>query len=129
MKKLAYNREFLPLPDILNQYTCFISKIEKGKYRWGSKSAMALLDQQLMYNVSLERGRGNRDITARIRNKGGAKEECKKYCLDYNKGQCQLQGPHEGPLNGVMVLKHHICKKCLLEEGAEKYHPLKECRK
>ena len=44
LKKLAYSREFLPLPDILNQYACFISKIEKGKYRWGSKSAMALLD-------------------------------------------------------------------------------------
>ena len=129
LKKLAYNHEFLPLLNILNQYACFISKIEKGKYKWGSKASMLVLDQQLMYNVSLERGRVVRDMTGRAKIKGGSKEEWKKYCLDYNKGTCQLSSPHEGPLNGVSVLKHHICKKCLLEEGVERQHPSKECRK
>ena len=57
------------------------------------------------------------------------KDDRKKYCLDYNKGTCRMQGSHEGILSGVVVYKHHICKKCLIEDNSERYHPSKDCPK
>ena len=113
-----------------------MSKIEKGKYRWGSKSALTAFEQQLMYNVSLDRF-----VASRVNKKGGVAErdkfrsrqvgmeDKKKYCLDFNKGICPQSGPHEGTLNGVTVLKHHVCKRCLIEQGVERNHPSKDCKK
>ena len=57
LKKLAYKHEFLPINDVLAQYKNFLQQVEKGKYAWGSKSSILAFEQQLMYNVSLERNR------------------------------------------------------------------------
>ena len=64
----------------------------------------------------------------RKKQKGG-REEKKKYCADYNRGACNFNTSHEGKLNGVQMVKYHICRKCLYDEGVEKYHPEKECVK
>ena len=83
----------------------------------------ATLARNIMEGPSKAVGR-NRDKV-----KCGNREERKKYCLDYNKGTCTLQGPHEGNLNGVSVMKHHICKRCLIDDRVEKHHPSKDCVK
>ena len=56
--------------------------------------------------------------------KSSIKEDRKKYCLDYNKGNCKLSSPHEGLLNGIQVVKHHLCKRCLIDEGVEASTPI-----
>ena len=124
LKKLAYKKEFLPTSDVLAQYTSFLSKIEKGKYRWGSKSALAVFEQQLMCSVSLETAKNNK-VDKSVSEKAVTKDryqpqqqqihtEHKKYCLDCNRGQYEFTGPHKGTLNGIKVMKHHTCKKCLI---------------
>ena len=130
LKKLAYKAEFLPLSDILSQYANFLQKVEKGKFKWGSRSDLVQFEQQLMYNISIERSRVNEHRWDREKRKGRVqpvKDERKKYCLDYNRGNCNLPSPHEGTINGIKVLKHHICKKCLVEEGTERSHAEKDC--
>ena len=138
LKKLTYKHEVLPIGDILAQYASFVSKVEKGKFKWGSKSALSAFDQQLM-SVALirtsaeptsggaifrgrecEQGRGKTKVM-------NGKDEKKKYCLEFNKGTCSLQGPHEGTLNGLTVMKYHICKRCLIEDRLECSHPSKDC--
>ena len=37
LKKLAYNHEILTLKEVLTQYASFVSKVEKGKFKWGNK--------------------------------------------------------------------------------------------
>ena len=119
------------MKDVLMQYSSFISKVEKGKFKWGSKKDLTTFDQQLMYTISVERARQEPSTvrSEKGKNKTMGKDDRKKYCLDYNKGTCKIQGPHEGLLNGVTVVKHHICKKCLMEEGVEQSHLSKDCGK
>ena len=130
LKKLAYKHEVMSLKDVLVQYASFVSKVEKGKFKWGSKKDLTSFEQQLMYTISVDRVRTESTVGYRadkVRLKSSGKDDRKKYCLDYNKGTCKSQGPHEGLLNGATVLKHHICIKCLMEEGVERFHPSKEC--
>ena len=133
LKQLAYKHEVMSLRDILSQYASFVSKVEKGRFRWGSKRDLAAFEQQLMYTISIDRNQKEQGGTSRtydkLKGKPMGKEERKKYCLDYNKGLCKLQSPHEGSLNGVTVTKHHICKHCLIDEGVERNHPSKDCVK
>ena len=86
--------------------------------------------QHIVYTMSVDRKTGNRNNSVWERAtklKQPDRKEKKKYCLEYNKGTCSMHGPHEGFLNGVKVTKHHICKRCLMDEGVEKAHPSKEC--
>ena len=131
LKKLAYKYEVMSLKDVLMQYVSFISKVEKGKFKWGSKKDLASFEQQLMYTMSLNRALQEPSILRieKGKSKSSGKDDRKKYCLDYNKGTCKFQGPHGGLLNGTTVIKHHICKKCLMEEGLERSLPSKDCVK
>ena len=102
----------------MNQYVSFLRNIEKGKFKWGSKSNLRTFEQQLVHNISV--GTRKNYLKLKSRHKFESEktkfEERKKYCLDYNKGMCKLQLPHEGFLNGIQVLKFHICKRCLIDE-------------
>ena len=109
-------------------YASFVSKVEKGKFKWGSTRDIVTFEQQLMYAISMEKNwgetmqRANGVVKSKV-----VREDRRKYCLDYNKGTCTLQGPHEGILNGVNVTKFHLCKQCLMEDGSERMHPSKDC--
>ena len=54
LRSLAYKQEYLGREEILNQYANFIKKVEKGKFKWGSKSSIRSFEQQLLYCVSIE---------------------------------------------------------------------------
>ena len=129
LKKLAYKHEVMTLKDILAQYVSFISKIEKGKFKWGSKKDLATFEQQLMYTLSVERAHpeSTSGKVDRVKGQVNVQEDRKKYCLDFNKGTCKLQGPHDGILNGNSVVKFHICKRCLIEDGVKRFHSSKDC--
>ena len=99
LKRLAYKHESLPVKDILAQYASFLSKVEKGKYKWGSKSTISSFEQQLI-TATLDRNTADvpcRNVPAKMSEcqklKQIGREERKKYCLDFNKGTCVLQGP------------------------------------
>ena len=47
----------MSLRDILAQYVSFVSKVEKGKFKWGSRRDLAAFEQQLIYAISLEHSR------------------------------------------------------------------------
>ena len=49
LKKLAYKHEHLNKDEIVRQYTNFIRKIEKGKFKWGSLRDIQVFEQQLIY--------------------------------------------------------------------------------
>ena len=99
----------------------------------GCRRDLAAFEQQLMYAISLECSRvepsGPYRPMEKTEVKVGEVGEQKKYCLDFNKGLCKLQGPHEGLLNDSSVVKYHICKKCLIDDRLEKAHPMKDCIK
>ena len=130
LKILAYRHQVIPLNEVLTQYAGFLSKIEKGKYKWGSKRDLSTFKQQLVYSVSMDMSRVSSVNTSA--GQGGAKdskEEKKKYCWEYNRSSCNLSSPHEGWLGNVKVMKYHLCKKCLMDKGLERVHPSKECGK
>ena len=128
LKNLAYRHEMIPIKEILAQYASFLSKIEKGKYKWGSKKDLANFEKQLMYSMSVERVKPESEkVVNKSKVKASGREEKKKYCLDYNVGTCVRDSPHEGQLKGNVVLKYHVCKKCLMDHNLERYHPSKEC--
>ena len=124
LRKLACMSDFLSKEEIVAQYINFIQKIEKGKFKWGSKSDFRAFEQQLLYSLSLETRR-NKEVKS---NKKSKFEERKKYCLDYNRGTCRMESSHEGKINGQSVFKLHVCKRCLVNNGQECNHPEKDCK-
>ena len=124
LKKLAYKAEYLPQDEIILQYISFIRKVEKGKYRWGSRADLCLFDQQLVYSISVNAKKQEAKVRKQLK-----LDDRKKYCLDYNRGKCQQDKGHEGKLNGVTVFKLHVCKFCLAKEGLEESHPGIQCPK
>ena len=95
--------------------------MERGKFRWGSRSDLRVFEQQLVYSVSIE----NKRYETRM--KKSKLEDRKKYCLDYNRGTCRQDHSHEGKLNGQTVFKLLVCKLCLAKDDVEEGHPAKDC--
>ena len=87
----------------------FIGKIEKGRYRWGSKRDLHSFEQHLVLMISVEHRKHDRYVTSDRKMKKF--EERTKYCLEFNRGMCKFDRQHEGKINGQLVTKHHICKK------------------
>ena len=119
---LAYKAEYLNQDDIIRKYISFVRKIEKGKFRWGSRADLCSFEQQLVYSVSVKNMKAN---DSKTRSKVTS-DDRKKYCLDFNRGTCKQNSSHEGKLNGVSVFKLHICKLCLARDDLEENHPAKE---
>ena len=124
LKKLSYKAEYLSNTDILRLYSKFIQKIEKGKFRWGSRSDLRIFDNQLIYALSIENRKVEKSHERKVKNK---MENRKIYCLDYNRGVCKQSSSHEGKLHGNTVFKLHVCKACLVKNGEELQHPEVEC--
>ena len=126
LKKLAYKAEHLTREEIIQQNTNFIQKVEKGKFKWGSKNDLRAFEQQLVYNISVssrrQEGKGKGKSNSKFNDR-------KKYCLDFNRGQCKHDKSHEGFITGQLHMKLHICKHCLVLEGVEANHSEKECPK
>ena len=126
LKRLAYHHEHLSEEEVLSQYSNFMGKIEKGVFHWGSDDDLRTFDHQLLYAISIDaRKRGGKRVV-----KSGTKDKFdnrKKYCLDFNRGNCKITESHEGKLHGQQVFKLHICRRCLVEDGIEAKHPEVEC--
>ena len=126
LKKLSYKLEHLPREEILKQYSNFVQKIEKGHFKWGSKSDLRAFEHQLIYSISVDSKRDKKTVKP---SQSKVKEDKRRYCLEYNKGTCPIDKSHEGKLHGVMVFKLHVCRKCLLQEGLELKHTEKDCNR
>ena len=111
----------------VKQYVNFVQKIERGKFKWGSKSDVRAFEHQLIYNISIEATKRDK-----FKTKGGGAgkvEDKKRYCQDFNKGTCAQDKSHEGKLHGHSVFKLHVCRKCLMNDGLELKHTEKDCTK
>ena len=133
LKMLAYKAEHLQDTEILKQYGAFVNKVEKGIFKWGSKRDLRLFEHQLLYSITIE---GKKKVNNNFGSVNVDKlskqkkfEEQKKYCLDFNRGNCKYEKAHEGKISGQVVWKSHICKRCLMEEGIEAQHAEKDCTK
>ena len=122
LKKLAYEAEHLNHSEVLSQYVSFVRKIERGKFKWGSRRDLRSFEQQLVYRISID----NKRLESKTKTKPKLDDRT-KYCLDYNRGICRYDQGHEGKLQGNTVFKMHICKQCLARDGSESSHPAKEC--
>ena len=88
LRSLAYKHEFLSREEILKQYANFVKKVEKGKFRWGSKSSIRCFEQQLLYNISIQ-SKKKQVITQGKNTSTNKDDNRKKYCLEFNRGQCE----------------------------------------
>ena len=126
LKALAYKREYLSETETVKQYAGFMNKIEWGKFKWGSRKDLRTFEQQLMFSITVESRNGNK--FDKSKNKQRIFEDRTKYCLDFNRGTCKLEKPHEGKINGQTVTKYHICRRCLVEDNKELPHAEKDCK-
>ena len=62
LRHLAYKHEYLSRAEIMNQYKGFISKVEKGRYKWGSKRDIRHFEQHLVLMISIESRKFERSI-------------------------------------------------------------------
>ena len=123
LRVLAYKHQNLSLEEILDQYASFIRKVERGKYQWGNENQIEKFEQQLVYRISVEaKSRAEKARKGDKSEKRPGRERKKLYCSEFNKGKCTQDSPHETKMNGNVVMVYHVCKKCLLDEGLEKYH-------
>ena len=88
----------------ITQYTSFVHKVERGKFRWGSKSDLRLFEQQLVYAISVDSKK-----SAAVKPRNTKLDDRKKYCLDFNRGKCKQSKSHEGLINGQPAFKLHVC--------------------
>ena len=138
MKHLAYKSIFLENKCILSQYATFLGKVEKGRFKWGSKKAIRHLDEKLrfrtlMTNLNTKEPEQGKFVKFKPReiDAGPARSSQKFYCNEYNKaGGCLYPGSHEGRFNKLLVTKTHMCRKCWENDGIEAFHPMgtSECR-
>ena len=131
LKMLAYKAEHMTLSETLNQYASFIKKVEKGKFKWGSRKDLRSFEQQLLFSITVENRKNEKLVggSEKMSKNNGKFEERKKYCLDYNRGVCKFDKAHEGKINGFSVWKLHICRRCLVDDNVEAQHPEKDCGK
>ena len=124
LKKLAYKSEYISQDEVMNQYTSFINKVEKGKFKWGSKSDLRTFKQNLIYSISVESRRWKKRKPSACNSKF---EDRKKYCLDFNRGVCKFNTSHEGKINGTNMFKLDVCRECLVNEDMEVAHAERDC--
>ena len=93
LRQLAYKHEYLTRTEIINQYKGFISRVEKGKYKWGSKRDLRHFEQHLVLTISIENRKSDKGWGHDRKQKKF--EERVKYCLDYNRGACKFDKQHE----------------------------------
>ena len=127
LKKLAYKHEFLSKDEVINQYASFIKKVEKGKFRWDSELDLQKFEHQLVYSISIDNRKSEKSKGKK--EKPNKWEDSKKYCLDFNRGNCRFDDSHEGRLGNQTVFKLHVCKACLVNENVEARHAEKDCPK
>ena len=84
LKSLAYNIDDLGARNVARLYGNFIRKIEKGKFKWGSRSAVREFLRQVNYKVCGAK-RSTLDVNIKFRAEKGkfkGKEDKPFYCLD-----------------------------------------------
>ena len=127
LRQLAYKHEYMSRAEVMNQYKGFMSKIEKGRYKWGSRRDLRDFEHHLILIISIENRKFEKGMGQDRKQK--KLDDRVKYCLDFNRGLCKLEKQHEGKINGQTVTKHHICRRCLVEDNREVAHAEKDCTK
>lgn len=135
LKYLAYHFAYLDTQEIREQYDAIMKKVERGELTWNSKLAKKVnksltfrRDARLAERKSLEEhskrseAKDKKPKTEKVLEKKGKEEEV-IYCADYNRNKCEFSTSHLGKWAGKEVMKLHICKKCLSEDGLKKAHP------
>lgn len=138
LKYLAYHFAFLDTEELREQYDSIMKKVERGELNWSSN-----LGKKIHKSLSFRRDtlRQTRELSdAKIRQgdrvkitkpdkkteKTSVKEKAQEeviYCADYNKNKCSFSTSHLGRWGGRDVMKLHICRVCLSENGQKKGHP------
>lgn len=137
LKYLAYHYAFLDTEELRRQYDSLLKRVERGELEWDSG-----LPRKLNKSLTFRREMCNkeRDLTA-LKNRSDRMEKSKAlvdkkekssastksadevfYCADFNRGKCTFTTSHLGKFAGREVMKLHICKKCLAEDGHKKAH-------
>lgn len=136
LKYLAYHFAFLDTDELREQYDSIMKRVERGELDWSSNLARKVHKSLTYRREALDRERNLSDAKTRavdkskatkVNEKKGEKTKDKAqeeiiYCADFNRGKCTFSTSHLGKWAGREVMKLHICRKCLAEDGAKKAH-------
>lgn len=135
LKYLAYHFAYLDTMELREQYDAIMKRVERGELRWNNN-----LPRRIHKSLTFRREtiHAERQVTDGNTRSGDAKakkvrqdksEKSKKevddevvYCADYNRGKCEFSTSHMGKWSGREVMKLHICKRCLVEDGVKRAH-------
>lgn len=135
LKYLAYHFSYLDTNELREQYDAIMKRVERGELSWSQN-----LPKKIHKSLAFRRHTiaADRKISDEQTRKGEISKEKKSkvdrktqreneedvfYCADYNRGKCEFSTSHLGKWAGKDIMKLHICKKCLAEDGAKRAHP------
>lgn len=135
LKYLAYHFAYLDTTELKEQYDALLKQVERGELEWG-QNLPKRIHRSLKFRretLNAERKVNDRDTRAGETSKDKiTKKENKKekkdtsdeviYCADFNRKKCSFETSHLGKWAGKDVMKLHICRKCLAEDGVKKAH-------
>lgn len=133
LKYLAYHFAYLDTAEIRDQYDGIMKRVERGELEW-SDNLPKRVHKSLKFRrefMNAERRVTEKETRAgdTLKEKKVKSEKRKEnkeevfYCADYNRGKCSFDTSHLGKWAGRDIMKLHICKRCLAEEGQKRAHP------
>lgn len=136
LKYLAYHFAYLDTAELREQYDAIMKRVERGELGWDNNLPKrihrslafrreSVLTERQVTDASTRSGE-TKSKKGRIEKSEKAKKEGEDeviYCADFNRGKCEFSTSHLGKWSGREVMKLHICKKCLTEDGLKKAHP------
>ena len=138
LKTLCYDREYLNIEDLRDQYDATLKNIERGSHQWGDyKELESIMQSNLTFRLVNARGvDGGRLANPEVKKDNAKSSQITDipegkvvYCSDFNKKTCPFEDHHQGIFNKKSVTKWHIFSKCLAQEGhPERSHPASECK-
>ena len=115
-----------------NYYAAIVVAIEMGEEEWMSnfRRFESKLPRLIVTSNVITQGRvgGSKKFKVdrrveRVAERKRIPETC--FCKDFNRGNCQFEGPHLGKYKDepMAVTLHHYCAKCLLKNKQKLPHP------
>lgn len=133
LKYLAYHFAYLDIGELLEQYDAIMKRVERGELDWdsslGKKVHKSLTFRRETLNkeriIPEQKQKSKDSKEGKVKEKKHQTDQNKDeliYCLDFNKGKCAFSTSHMGKWSGREVMKLHVCRKCLSEDGVKKAH-------
>ena len=129
MRTLAYHKSYLEDEDLRTGYAAILKKVEQDTREWDLSLAeelhrfyelrgQALLREQIQKkeagSTADSQSNYNYGKTDNNNEENETSNETKIiYCMEFNKGTCNMEKAHTGKWKGKKCTKWHVCKTCI----------------